>query len=102
MGMIALGAQQLSVWGVIAVWALIAYRFISSARAEERRRREVGQPHTGRDTALLLLTALSVVGVVLCIAFLKPLGGLVDSRVGLAAAILIVGGGLTYIFNRGS
>lgn len=78
-------------------WAYFAYRLPTSARAEERRRRQQGQPHTRRDDALLLLTALSVVGVLLCAMFLKPLNVLVNSRAGIAATILVVGGGLTYI-----
>jgi hypothetical protein len=57
-------------------------------------------PRLSRDTALLLLTALSVVGVLLCAFFIKPLSVLVSSRVGIAAIILVVGGGLTFIFNR--
>ena len=80
--------------------AYFAYRFLSSARREDRRRREQGQPHTMRDTALLLFAALSVVGVLLCAEFLKPLNVLVNSRAGIAAVIVVVGGGLTYIFNR--
>jgi heme A synthase len=98
MGMIATVTQQLPVWGLVAVWAYIAYIFLSGARAEERRRRDEGQPHTKKDTALLLLTALSVVGIVLCAVFLKV--PLVNSRAGIAVIILVVGGGLTYVFNR--
>ena len=70
------------------------------ARREERRRREQGQPHTMRDAALLLFTALSVVGILLCAIFFKPLNVLVNSRAGIAAIFVVVGGGLTYIFNR--
>ena len=77
-----------------------AYRLLSSARAEERKRREMGQPHTARDTALLLLGALSVVGVLLGAIFLTPLNALVHYRAGLYAIIVVVGGGLTYLFNR--
>ena|ERR1700674_4058332 len=98
--MTAAGTTSLPVWGIIVFWAYIGYRFLSGARAEERRRLEEGQPHTKRDTALLLLTALSVVGVLLCAFFIKPLSVLVSSRVGIAAIILVVGGGLTFIFNR--
>jgi threonine/homoserine/homoserine lactone efflux protein len=97
---IAAGTPQLPVWAVIAGCAYMLYMFLSSARAEERRRREEGQPHTKRDTALLLLTGLCVVGVILLAIFLKPLNVLVNSRLGIAAIILVVGGGLTYIFNR--
>jgi len=93
-------SQQPGVWIVIAGVAYFAYRFLSSARREERRRREQGQPHTTRDTALLLFAALSVVGVLLCASFIKPLNVLVNSRAGIAAVIVVVGGGLTYIFNR--
>jgi Na+/H+ antiporter NhaD/arsenite permease-like protein len=100
MGMTALGTSQFPLWVTITVGACFAYRLLSGARAEERRRREQGQPHTMRDTALLLLTALSVVGVLLCAMFLKPLNLLVNSRAGIAAIILVVGGGLTYFFNR--
>jgi hypothetical protein len=71
----------------------------SRFRAEERRRREQGQPHTMRDTALLLLTSLSVVGVLLCAMFLKPLNVLVNSLAGIAAIVLVVGGDLTYVFQ---
>jgi Na+/H+ antiporter NhaD/arsenite permease-like protein len=93
-------SQQDGIWLVIAAVAYIAYRLLSSARTEERRRREQGQPHTIRDSALLLLAALSVVGVLLCAIFLKPLNVLVHSRAGFAAIIVLVGGGLTYLFNR--
>jgi Na+/H+ antiporter NhaD/arsenite permease-like protein len=92
--------QQDGIGLVIAAVAYFAYRLLSSARTEERRRREQGQPHTIRDTALLLLAALSVVGVLLCAIFLKPLNALVHSRAGFAAIIVLVGGGLTYLFNR--
>ena len=94
------GTTSLPVWGVIAVWASIGYMFLSSARAEERRRLQGGQPHTIRDTALLLLTALSVVGLLLCAFFIRPLTVLATSRIGIAAIILVIGGGLTFVFNR--
>jgi Na+/H+ antiporter NhaD/arsenite permease-like protein len=93
-------AQQHDIWFAIAAVAYFAYRLLSSARTDERTRREQGQPHTIRDTALLLLAALSVVGVLLCAIFLKPLNVLVHSRAGFAAIIVLVGGGLTYLFNR--
>ena len=92
--------SQHGIWFVIAALAYFAYRLLSSARTEERKRREPGQPHTTRDTALLLMAALSVVGVLLCAIFFEPLNGLVHSRVGFAAIVLVVGGGLTYLFNR--
>jgi hypothetical protein len=75
-------SQQVGVWLVIAAVGYFAYRLLSSARTEERRRREQGQPHTTKDTALLLLAALSVVGVLLCANFLKPLNVLIHSRAG--------------------
>jgi hypothetical protein len=100
MGTIAASTPELPLWGLIAGSAYFAYRLLRSARAEERRRREEGQPQTMRDTALLLLTGLCVVGVILLAIFLKPLNVLITSRVGTAAIILVVGGGLTYIFNR--
>ena len=100
MGTTAADTPQLGFLALIAAVGYFAYRLLSSARAEERRRRERGQPHTMRDTALLLLTALSVVGVLLFAMFLKPLNVLVNSRAGFAAIILAVGGGLTYVFNR--
>ena len=92
--------SQPGVWAVIAAVSYFAFRLLSSARAEERKRRELRQPHTMRDTALLLLAALAVVGVLLCTMFLKPLNGLVNSRTGIAAIIVVVGGALTYVFNR--
>ena len=100
--MVAISAtsQQHGIWLVIAAVAYFAYRLLSSARTEERRRREQGQPHTMRDSVLLLLAALSVVGLFLCAIFLKPLNVLVHSRAGFAAIIVLVGGGLTYLFNR--
>ena len=100
MGMLAAGTLRVSIWGLIAFWAYLAYMLLAGARSEERRRREQGQPHTKQDDALLLLTGLCVVGVILCGILLKPLNFLVRSRLGGAAVILVVGGGLTYIFNR--
>jgi hypothetical protein len=100
MGATVAASQQPGVWITVVAVAYFAYRFLSSVRREERRRRERGQPHTKRDTALLLLAALSVVGVLLCAMFLKPLNVLVHSRLGFYAIIVIVGGGLTYLFNR--
>jgi hypothetical protein len=100
MGTTASGTSQFPLWVIIAVGAYFAYRLLNSARAEGRQRRQQGQPHTRRDNALLLLTASSVVGLLLCAVFLKPLNLLVNSRAGTAATILFVGGGLTYIFNR--
>ena len=97
---IAPTSQQYGIWFVIAAVAYCAYRLLRSAGTEERRRREHGQPHTMRDTALLLLAALSVVGVLLCAIFLKPLNLLLHSRAGFAAIIVLVGGGVTYVFNR--
>src|SRR5690242_19043011 len=82
MGTIIASPPQLSVWSVMAFWAFIVYMFVVAGRAEERRRREEGQPHTRRDTALLFLTACSVVGALLCAAFFKPLNTLVNSRAG--------------------
>ena len=73
MEMLAAVTPQLPIWGVIAVLADSAYMLFASARNEERRRRERGQPRTKRDSALLLLTGLCVVGVLLCGIFLKPL-----------------------------
>lgn len=93
-------SQEYGIWFAIAAVAYFAYRLLSSARTEERRRHEQGRPHTIRDTALLLLAALSVVGVLLCAILLKPLNVLVHSRTGFAAIIVLVGGGLTYLFNR--
>lgn len=93
-------SQQNGIWVVLAAVAYFAYRLLSSARREERKRREHGQPHTMRDTSLLLLAALSVVGLLLCAIFLKPLNVLVNSRAGIVAIIVVVGGGLTYVFNR--
>ena len=101
MATIVPSAPQLTIWSVIVFWVFIAYMFLVAGRTEERRRREAGQPHTRRDTALLLLTAFCVVGVLLCAAFFKPLNALVNSRAGIGAVILLIGGGLTYIFNRG-
>jgi hypothetical protein len=100
MGTMAESASQLPVWTVIAFWVYMAYRFLSAARAEDRRRLEEGQPHTRRDTVLLLLSGLCVAGGLLCVAFFKPLMRLASSRLGMTAAILVVGGGLTYVFNR--
>lgn len=103
MGTNAPGVSQLPLWGMITVGAYFAYRLLRSARAEERRRRQHDQPHTMRDTALLLLTALSIVGVLLCATFLKPLNPLVNSRSGIAAIIIVVGGSLTYVLtSRGA
>jgi hypothetical protein len=99
MGMLAAVTPQLPTWGGIAALAYFLYMLFARARNEERRRREEGQPHTTRDSALLLLTALRVVGVLFCGIFLKPLNVLV-SPLGFAAVIVVVGGGLTYIFNR--
>ena len=70
-------SRQHGIWLVLAAVAYFAFRLLSSTRTEERRRREQGQPHTIRDTALLLLAAVSVVGVLLCAIFLKPLNVLV-------------------------
>jgi sterol desaturase/sphingolipid hydroxylase (fatty acid hydroxylase superfamily) len=100
MGATASGTSQFPLWVEIAVGAYFVYRLLNSARAEERKRRQQGQPHTRRDNALLLFTALSVVGILLCAVFLKPLNALANSRVGIAATILFVGGGLTYISSR--
>ena len=97
---IAATSQQPSIWFAIAAGAYFGYRLLSGARTEERRRREQGQPHTIRDTALLLFAALSVVGALLCASFFKPLSVLVHSRAGLAGIVVLVGGGLTYLFNR--
>lgn len=96
----ASGTSQFPLWAMITAVAYFTYRLLSSARTEESRRREQNQPHTRRDTVLLLVTALPVVGVLVCAMFLKPLNLLVNSRAGIVAVILVVGGGLTYFFNR--
>ncbi len=100
--MVATGAssQQDGIWLVVAALAYFAYRFVSSVRTEEHRRREHGQPHSVRDTTLLLLAAVCVVGLLLCATFLKPLNVLIHSRAGFVAIIVLAGGGLTYLFNR--
>jgi Na+/H+ antiporter NhaD/arsenite permease-like protein len=87
-------------WAVIAVWIYIVFLLFSETRSQERQRQAEGRPHTIADTALLLLSGLSVVGVFLCAAFFKPLAALARSRAGIGAIIVVVGGGLTYIFNR--
>jgi hypothetical protein len=93
-------APYLSKWSVIAGCALIVWRLVSNVRTEERRRRENNQPHTTRDTLLLLLSASLVVGIILFANYLKPLNPLTSSRAGLMALILLVGGGLSYVFSR--
>jgi len=100
MGTAVQGTSQFPLWVIIPVGAYFAYRLLSIARAKERKRGERGQPHTTRDTALLLIAAVSVVGILLCAIFLKPLNDLLHSRVGFYTIIVVVGGGLTYLFNR--
>jgi len=96
----AAATRHFPVWMVIPVWAYFIFRLLRSARTQERRRREEGQPHTKRDTALLLLSALSVVGVLLGAMYLMPSNPLINSRAGFYAIAVVVGGGLTYLFNR--
>jgi hypothetical protein len=60
------------IWVVIAAWAYFVFRLLRSARTQERRRLEEGQQHTKRDTALLLLAALFLVGLLLGAIFLVP------------------------------
>jgi len=103
MAILAVVTRQLPIWSAIAGCIYVAYRLLSFLRIEERieeRRRQEGQPHTKRDAALLLLTALTVVGLILCGIFFMPSNSVVNSRAGFAAIIIVVGGGLTYVFNR--
>jgi hypothetical protein len=100
MGTMVESASQVPLWTVIAFWVYLAYRFLSAARAEDRRRLEEGQPHSRRDTALLLLSGLCIAGGLLCVAFFTPLTRLASSRLGMTAVILVVCGALTYVFNR--
>jgi len=65
----------------------------------ERGRRKKNQLHTKGDTSLLLLTALTLVGMILCPMFFVPSNSVVNSRAGVAATIVVVGGALTYVFN---
>ena len=62
-----------SLWAVIAFWAIMTYFFWSSAKREEHRRRERGQKHTGRDTALLCLSGLILAALLLGGMFLRNL-----------------------------
>lgn len=94
--------RHFPVWMVVAICAYFIFRLLQSARTQERKRREEGQPHTKRDTTLLLLTALSVVGLLLGAMFLMPSNPLINSRAGFYVIVVVVGGGLTYLFNRRS
>jgi len=101
MGMTA-ATPHYSIWVLIAVLAYCVFGLLRSARAQERRRLEEGQQHTKRDTALLLLAALFMVGLLLGAIFLVPSNTPINSRAGFYAIAVVFGGGLTYLFNRRS
>jgi len=101
MGMTA-ATPHYSIWVLIAVLAYFVFGLLRSARAQERRRLEEGQQHTKRDTALLLLAALFMVGLLLGAIFLVPSNTPINSRAGFYAIAVVFGGGLTYLFNRRS
>jgi len=52
------------------------------------------------DSALLLFSGLFIVGVLLAATFFKPSNTFIGSRAGFYIIVLLIGGGLTYIFNR--
>src|SRR6185437_12048042 len=78
-------------------FGLLRFWLLRSARAQERRRLEEGQQHTKRDTALLLLAALFMVGLLLGAIFLVPSNTPINSRAGFYAIAVVFGGGLTYL-----
>ena len=71
-------------------------------RKEEQRRIAENQPHTLKDNLSLLFSGLILVGTIACLDLVFSLHGLVTSRIGLAAVVVSVAGGLTYAFNRRS
>lgn len=94
----ALYSSTLPTWVVVVVFVGIFLDLLWGARLEERRRQRENQRHTLVDSALLLASGLIVAALVLLLAFYRPL--FINSRMGIAAIIVIVGGGLTYLFNR--
>ena len=83
-------------WVFAAYWI---YAFFRSVRSAERRRKLENQPHSFRDSLLLLFSGLIVVAILVLPAFFKKLD-FGYPRVFGYAVLLIVGGGLTYILNR--
>lgn len=95
------GQSGLSTWAVAAFWIGFFVLILDAVRRQERRRRLKHQPHSHRDTALLFLSALVLIGIILAVVFLQQKAlQLHIPRLGATAIILLVGGGLTYIFNR--
>ena len=94
----ASGSSKPAVWTTVAGGIYIVYLFWSSVRAEEQKRVDEGRPHKITDTWLLLFSGLSIAAVLLCGLFFKSV--FVSSHVGFYAVLIVLGGGLTYIFNR--
>ena len=69
------------------------------ARREEHRRREQNQPHTLRDSAALLCSALFIVGTMYAVALFAP-SWTTRRWYGGTAVLLALAAGLTYLFSR--
>jgi len=96
--LVTMGNSTLPTWMVVVICVGIFLDLLWSARREERRRQRENQPHTRVDSALLLLSGLTVSAVLLLLALYEPL--FISSRIRMAVLIVVVGGGLTYLFNR--
>ena len=78
---------------------IFAYALVY-AKAEDRRRKKVGQPHTLIDDMELLLCSLLIVGLMGACAFFKPLRVIFDSELSFLVVFGPVIVGLTYLFHR--
>jgi hypothetical protein len=98
LSVVTMDNSALPTWMVVLICIGIFLDILWGARLEERRRQRENQPHTRKDSALLLLSGLTVCAVLLLLTFYQPL--FINSRIGIAVVIVVVGGGLTYLFNR--
>lgn len=94
---------NLPFWGGLIGLLFVFIRMFMAWKKEEQARKETNQPHTLKDDALLLLSALLLVGLMITPWFFEPLRAILLAPIGGVLFVLIfipLAFGLTYVFNR--
>ena len=90
------GQSGLSAWAGFAILIAFFVWAIRAARVEDRRRVRAQQPHTSKDTLLLLFSGLVIAAICLALPFL----GITGASFADLVLILVLACGLTYLFNH--
>ena len=96
-----IGVNWIPSWWWAVLWAIVVLSWaVRDARREDRRRKAENQPHTVRDSVLMLLA-----GLILIALFFAGLNSPVTKRIfehkiAGAVAFCAVAGGLTWLLGR--